>query len=284
MRSIRFTLTIASALAVLLPAAGSAQADGLAARVAHLETQLETLTAALEEAQEILQYVRVETEAINGLAGPHWIIEGANVHVRSGSGSTHPCPDAPVCAESSGLGNLVVGYNEGFPSAARLRGGTHNLVVGPEHAYRSSGGFVAGRHNSVEGQGASVTGGVENQALGENASICGGERNIAAGTSASVGGGNFNWARGDLSSVSGGAFNTASGDRSSISGGSRNEASGTYSSVSGGEGNSARGEISSVSGGRANHASGFVSSVSGGRGRTAHQNFTWAAGSLFEEN
>ncbi len=196
MRSLGISLAISFSFIGLVPAGASAQ-GGLATRVAQLEAQV----AALEE---ILQFVRVESEPINGLAGPHWIFEGANVHVRSGSGSTHPCADARFCAESSGLGNLVVGYNEAIPSAARLRRGTHNLVVGPEHAYLSSGGFVAGRHNSVWGQSASVAGGAENRAFGENASICGGELNIASGTSASIGGGFENWARGDFSSVSGG--------------------------------------------------------------------------------
>ena len=192
------SVVISIVLLTLAPTGASAEQGGLEKRVAALEA--------------ILQFVRVESEPINGLAGPHWIFEGANVHVRSGSGSTHPCPDAPVCAESSGLGNLVVGYNEELPSAARLRQGTHNLVVGPEHAYLSSGGFVAGRHNSVWGQSASVAGGAENLALGDNASICGGERNDASGTSSSVGGGFENSARGDFSSVSGGEDRIAEND------------------------------------------------------------------------
>ena len=274
MRWFIISLGILISVIVLAPPGASAEQGGLEKRVSQLEAQI----AALEE---ILQFVRVESEPINGLAGPHWIVEGANVHVRSGSGSTHDsCRDRAVCSDS--LGNLVVGYNEGRPSQARLRRGTHNLVVGSEHAYLSSGGFVAGHNNALWGLGASVTGGAENQASGENASICGGEFNVASGTSSSVGGGLVNWASGDFSSVSGGGANTASGSSSSISGGSRNQASGPDSSVSGGEGNNARGAISSVSGGRANKASGFASSVSGGRLRTAPKNFNWVAGSLLE--
>ena len=212
MRSLCFSLAISFSFIGLIPVGASAQ-GGSARRAAQLEARV----AALEE---ILRFVRVEFEPINGLTGPHWIFEGANVHVRSGSGSTHPCFDRPICAESSGLGNLVVGYNEAIPSAPRIRHGTHNLIVGPEHSYRSSGGFVAGRHNSVWGQSASVTGGVGNRALGENASISGGELNIASGTSSSVSGGFDNWARGDFSSVSGGFDNWARGDFSSVSGGS----------------------------------------------------------------
>jgi hypothetical protein len=212
MRSIYLSLAISFFLTGLIPVGASAQ-GGLATRVAQLEAQVAALEA-------ILQFVRVEPEGINGLAGPHWIFEGVNVHVRSGSGSTHPCSDVPVCAESSGLGNLVVGYNEAIPSAPRIRHGTHNLIVGPEHSYRSSGGFVAGRHNSVWGKSASVTGGAENRALGENASVSGGDSNTASG---------------DFSSISGGHFNRATADGSSVSGGLSNEASGDFSSVSGGE-------------------------------------------------
>ena len=205
MRSLGISLSISFFLIGLIPVGASAQ-RGLANRVAQLEAQV----AALEE---ILQFVRVESEGINGLAGPHWIFEGVNVHVRSGTGSTHgPCPADPDCARRRGLGNLIVGYNEGFPSQARVRGGTHNLVVGPRHQYRNSGGFVAGRDNAIWGQGASVTGGVENRALGDNASICGGELNAATGTGSSVSGGFDNRASGDFSSVSGGSGRTAPAD------------------------------------------------------------------------
>ncbi len=103
MRSIYLSLAISFSLIGLIPVGASAQ-GGLATRVAQLEAQvaaladLEAKVAALEvalvEVQAILEFVRVESESINGLAGPHWIVEGANVHVRSGSGSTHPCPDS----------------------------------------------------------------------------------------------------------------------------------------------------------------------------------------------
>ena len=43
--------------------------------------QVKVLTAALEEAQEVLQYIRVEAGPVNDLVGPHIVFEGANVHV-----------------------------------------------------------------------------------------------------------------------------------------------------------------------------------------------------------
>ncbi len=307
MRSLGVSIAISSLLMGMIPVAASAQ-GGLATRVAQLEAQI----AALEE---ILQFVHVDPKTINGLAGPHWIFEGVNVHVRSGTGSTHgPCSDDPGCARSRGLGNLLVGYNEGLRSQARVRTGTHNLIVGSEHQYISSGGFVAGHQNGIWGDAASVTGGVGNRALGDNATVCGGELNIASGTSASVGGGFENWARGNFSSVSGGDGNTAvgewssvsggfennasgpkssvsggrhndaSGPWSSISGGGRNRASGINASVSGGGGNFASALFSSVSGGRNNAASALAASVSGGLGRDAPADDNWAAGSLLEPN
>jgi hypothetical protein len=223
MRSFLLSLAIPFSLIGLIPIGASAEQGGLEKRVAQLETQVAELTAALQEAQEILQFVRVETEEINSLAGPHWIIEGANVHVQSGSGNTlDDCsmfePDFPNCESLTGLGNLIVGYND-RDRGGQDRSGSHNLVVGRGHSYASFGGLVAGGFNTIRGA---------------YASVCGGERNIASG---------------DFSSVSGGFRNRATERDSSVSGGRENEASGLFSSVSGGAANLASGALSSVSGG-----------------------------------
>ena len=94
------SLAIALLTFVALLAAPAAWADkpdsaGLFERVKQLEMAVVSLTATnarltarVEGLEAILQFVSVETGPINGLAGPNWIIEGANVHVRSGSGST----------------------------------------------------------------------------------------------------------------------------------------------------------------------------------------------------
>ena len=223
MRSFFLSLAIPFSLTGLIPVGASAEQGGLEKRVAQLEAQVTKLTAALQEAQEILQFVRVETEEMNFLAGPHWIIEGANVHVRSGSGTTldgcgRSDPDYPNCESLTGLGNLIVGYND-RDRGVQDRSGSHNLVVGRGHSYSSFGGLVAGGFNTIHGA---------------YASVCGGERNIASG---------------DFSSVSGGFRNRATERDSSVSGGHTNEASGFVSSVSGGAGNLASGAFSSVSGG-----------------------------------
>ncbi len=185
------TLTITLAFLILMSPYATARSNsgGLAQRVAELEAQVEELSA-------ILEFVHVETEAINGLAGPHWIIEGANVHVQSGLGSTYHelCPpDHPrSCLVRNGLGNLIVGYNEVPPSPSRphIRAGMHNLVVGPEHVYNGNGGFIAGRNNEASALGASVSGGFRNVASGESSSVSGGFDREAPD--------DLNWAAGSL--------------------------------------------------------------------------------------
>ena len=208
MRTLILTVVLLSLIPFSLYASSRSNAGGLAERVAELEAEVAELSA-------VLQFVYVEEEVINGLAGPHWIIEGANVHVRSGSGLTRDgCgpsdPDFPNCESLTGLGNLIVGYNErradrGGGPDPNIRTGSHNLVVGREHIYSSFGGFVAGQRNKITAWSASVTGGRNNEASGQASSVSGGHQNLASGGVASVSGGDnreapddFNWAAGDL--------------------------------------------------------------------------------------
>ncbi|UCD85172.1 MAG: hypothetical protein JSU92_02985 [Deltaproteobacteria bacterium] len=172
-------------------------------------------------------YLSVETGPINSLSGPHVILTGINLHVRSGGGSTG--------AVVNGLGNLLVGYNEEpFSLDPGDRGGSHNLIVGPYHSYSSYGGFLAGYRNTVSTRYASVSGGNNNNASGQSSSISGGRYNTASGAYSSVSGGETNTTSGYASSVSGGRYNWASGWCSSVSGGLDNFALGDFSSVSGG--------------------------------------------------
>jgi uncharacterized coiled-coil protein SlyX len=131
-------------------------------------------------------YVTVEATPTQGLAGPQLVFEGVNVHVRSGSGSTND-GGAPT-----GLGNLVVGYNEApqaphFASPNRV--GEHNLIVGAGHEYTSTGGLVAGSANGIGAPGATVTGGVLNVASGTSATVSGGVNNTASAANTAVSGG-----------------------------------------------------------------------------------------------
>jgi hypothetical protein len=143
--------------------------------------------------------VSVRQGAMNGLPGPHIIITGANLHLRSGSGATDDTEDEEVgnVTTPRGLGNLVVGYNEARPSEVRAgplapgaRGGSHNVVIGAWHRYSSVGGLVAGFGSTTSGPFASVSGGVGNTASGDSASVSGGRNRTAAGE--------FDWRAGGL--------------------------------------------------------------------------------------
>lgn len=201
---------------------------------------------------------------------------GVNVQVVNGTGTT-----AWGAGESTGTGNLIIGYNEprlgdeGLPctpiilfppgmDSCNRRYGSHMLVVGTKNNYTSYGGMAVGLANETDAPYASISGGTGNYASGDWSSISGGFFNIASGDASSVSGGSENTASGDVSSVSGGSLNVASGIVSSISGGGLNAASGAGSSVSGGGENIASGGAASVSGGSLNVASGIVSSISGG--------------------
>ena len=214
----------------------------------------------------------------NGVKGPNIVISGANVHIESGSGNT---------SDTTGLGNLIVGYDEDSLGASTIdpnRTGSHNLVVGPDHEFTASGGAVFGFGNFISSDEATITGGDCNAAgatafpaglsncFNGNAgidSVSGGELNASNGAGSSVSGGQSNTASSQDASVSGGAHNAASGGSSSVSGGLSNTASGQTASVSGGGGNTASVLASSIQGGAANTASGTDSSVSGGESNTA---------------
>jgi len=214
-------------------------ADDLRSEVALLRARVEQLETKLADVT---------------VSGTDLVFTGVNVHVRSGSGSTD--------GAANGLGNLIVGYNEG--TGSQVRSGSHNLVVGAEHEYTSHGGLVAGYGNTVSGAYASVSGGQMSTASGPFASVSGGVANTASGDSASVGAGRSNTAGGDFASVSGGYGNVASGPCASVSGGNTNTASGESAAVSGGGLNTASGIFASVSGGNGHAAEHQYSHICGG--------------------
>lgn len=259
---------------------------GLERTVAALQTSLDAANAAMAtmQANPVLtlgSYVSLNTGAINGMNGPHIIFRGANVHIRSGSGFTN---DGNL-STLSGLGNLVLGYNESpVPLNPLDRLGSHNLIIGPEHRFSNVGGLVAGFRNTVSGPHASASGGYGNTASGIDASVSGGFGNVASALHASVSGGFQNTASNEGDSVSGGYGNRAIGGYSSVSGGIANTASGLESSICGGWMGTASGAYSTISGGYTNTAGGVYSTVSGGTGRSAPGQSNWAAGGLFQGN
>ena len=293
MKACKPTSTSAKCLLTAITAL-QAQVTTLTSQVSSLQT---TLTAVQNNhALALGPYVSVVSGTENGLKGPHIIFSRANVHIVSGSGST---------VDTSGLGNLVLGYDEDSLAASTIdgnRSGSHNLVVGPQHEFTGSSGAVFGYANftganfasvtggecnaagltaypfqceptSGDADAASVSGGLVNTASAFGSSVSGGDNNLASADLSSVSGGQVNLASGEVSSVSGGEFNTASGEVSSIFGGESNTASYEFSSVSGGELNVASAEFSSVSGGFSNTASGMLSSILGGEGESVTANF-----------
>lgn len=153
----------------------------LSAQLVALQTQVAKLQAIVHDNQAKLAPVELSFDEINGLAGPHMIITGVNLHLRSGSGAT----DTAV----NGLGNLIVGYNE-LAEFTLPRIGSHNLVVGRANSYTSFGGLVAGAANDIIAPYATVTGGRKNLASGFASSVSGGEGRKASEL--------FNWSAGAL--------------------------------------------------------------------------------------
>ena len=178
--------------------------------------------ASLAPLAPLAAYVSVETGAINGLAGPHVIFTGANVHVRAGSG------DSLI---ANGRGNLIVGYNEESGAVPAERGGSHNVVIGVGHRYDHATGFVTGYVNRLGGMAASVSGGGFNNASEFAASVTGGSNNGAIGAYSTVTAGDSNTASGANAAVNGGSANTASHDLSAVSGGLSKTTTGAYSVV-----------------------------------------------------
>jgi hypothetical protein len=158
----------------------------MAAAQADLVTQLlelQTKVSALETGggggsslpgslSELAKHLTVDPNVINGVKGPHVILSGVNLHLRSGSGATGD-NGAPL-----GLGNLIIGYNEGpHPDPTSGRTGSHNLVGGTLNAFTASGGIVFGTQNWTQGAFSSILGGTGNLAQGMSSSILGGRAN-----------------------------------------------------------------------------------------------------------
>jgi hypothetical protein len=232
-------------LASLTPVSAFADPGGipaeiaqLKAQVAALQSQVQTLRTELAAVQSnkvlaLGPFVSVDPNPENGVKGPNITFHGANIHITDGLNTGTGDNGGAL----SGLGNLIIGYDEvGSALHPGDRGGSHNLVIGRFHAFTSSafGGLVAGSNNAISAEGASVSGGFQNIASGVGASVSGGSTNTASGLNASVSGGETNTASGQFSSVSSGAFNTASGFACIVSGGQQNTADGLGASISGG--------------------------------------------------
>jgi len=150
------------------------------------------------------------------------VFTGVNVHIVDGTGFTDDGTQGELPNPSfTGLGNLVIGYNESrviAEGANDTRSGSHNLILGDFNNYSAYGGFVSGINNSIAGANASIFSGDANQANGAFSTVTGGHSNTAGGLFASISGGFENLSNGTASSVSGGHLVTASADNSWVAG------------------------------------------------------------------
>lgn len=164
------------------------------ARMGQLAAAIQDLTDRLHPVWELMEFVVADGQArtVEFIA--------ANVYIRSGSGVTMD--------GRSGLGNLILGYDEADPSDRKT--GSHNLIVGPAHSYDGSGMVVAGADNIAEGEGVMVAG-QQNAALGAFATVVGGRFNTAQAPWSAVLGGEYSAAIGEFSSVLGGEGQSADG-------------------------------------------------------------------------
>jgi hypothetical protein len=185
-----------------------AELDAAHARIADLDTLLAGVTRESVAGRDTLRFTAMNLQVVNGIGGTSY-------------------------SGGDGLGNLIIGYDEGREEGDD-KSGSHYLVVGEQNNYTARGGIVAGWHNDVTDLYASVTGGSFNVASGFLAAVSGGQNNTASGDHSSISGGYGSHASGDYSSVTGGAYHDASGHASSVAGGYVNRASGGWSTILGG--------------------------------------------------
>ena len=188
-----------------------AQVGSLQTANTTLQSEVTTLQRELTAARSVLAmapYVSVDLNPEIGVIGPNIVFSGANIHIVSGSGATDD--NLSKGAALTGLGNLIIGYNEdpaepglrfgGIPLGPGDRGGSHNLVIGRGHRFTKAafGGLVVGELNTISDSEASVSGGTNNTASNLSASVLGGTNNTASGVAASVLGGIDNSASTDF--------------------------------------------------------------------------------------
>src|ERR1700693_4715627 len=96
----------------------------LQSKIVKLQKEVAALQA--NKALALAPFVTVDPNPENGVRGPHITFSGANIHIVSGSGSTS---DAVYTrGVTTGLGNLIIGYDEiPLVNWELNRGGSHNL-------------------------------------------------------------------------------------------------------------------------------------------------------------
>src|ERR1700752_1303410 len=96
--------------------------------------QAERIRLLTAEQAEILSHMRLVT-LDDGTGNPKKTLRifGINVQIVNGTGSTET---------ATGVGNLIVGYNEAGSQSGDVRTGSHNIVTGRLSSFSSYGGVV----------------------------------------------------------------------------------------------------------------------------------------------
>lgn len=221
-----------------------------------------TVSGLQSDAQLLASYLFVDT--VNQAV----VVSGANLVVRSGSGSTN---------DTNGLGNLIIGYNE---NGGLDRTGSHNLVLGSFNGYESYGSIVGGQQNAVTAPFSVVLTGNLNTATNTYAVVNTGEFVEASGILSWVGTCFDCDVTGRRSAVVTGEFNASGAQSSAVLGGYGNTAAGNWGAIVGGfsNGTDASSQLVTVLGGENNFATGVVAVVAGGRNNTASGSYAVALG------
>ena len=187
-KSLKATVTTqASTISTLQSVVGADASHGLQKSVADIAAN-PVLTLSW-----LPTYLSLDMSAENGVTGPNVVFQGCNLHVMSSTSE----------GDSSGLGNLIVGWDD-VPGHGASRTGSNNLVAGDDNNFTNCAGFLAGIDNSCTGEFASVSGGADNWGSAEFSSVSGGEDNSANGFFSSVSGGRNNTVIGSWASIGGG--------------------------------------------------------------------------------
>jgi len=118
----------------------SGEVDSIDSDLASLSDEVDDIEPGIAD---LSTYLSVDTSTDTVL------IDGANLQVVSGSGSTS--------GTVNGLGNVLIGYDE---DSGDDKSGSHNLVMGRYHSYASYGSIVHGYNHSI------TSGGLDSATLG----------------------------------------------------------------------------------------------------------------------
>jgi hypothetical protein len=300
-------------LVLLGPVPSRAQSQGVPARIAQLEAQLNQALATIAQLQAALNSEAAARMAADAaLEGSIGTSSGVGVSQAdlqaaiAGEASARSAGDAALQSALDNEASARTAFDSTLSGVSALapyvtvEAGTLNDLAGPHVIFSGANihirsGHFSGNSYTQNGLGNLVLGynepsdsgfpaeraGSHNVVVGPNHRYDFGVGLVVGGSSrlgsdaASVSGGFMNVASGMFSSVGAGLRNEASGEFASISGGADNIASAAASTVSAGQMNQATADLSAVSGGFNNVASGVFSTVGGGSDLTNSAPFSF---------